>query len=116
MSSLSESPKFSVYRYVFGDFVCSFNLPLAEELIAVLEKHIEEVEAKGKKVDSALYAFYEEIDNRAQWLCKAGKEEGSLHQNAYTERFDRDLGRKVDRIEGYRPEEDRKPRKILRGS
>jgi len=92
-SSLDEAPKFSVYRYVFGDFVCSFNLSLAEELISVLKKHINEVEAKGGKVDSALYAFYEEIDNRATWLCK----DTSLgpNQNAYQDRLED--GRKVSR-------------------
>jgi hypothetical protein len=104
-SSLEESPKFSVYRYVFGDFVCSFNLPLAEELISVLKKHIDEVESKGKKVDSALYAFYEEIDNRAQWLCK---EPSGPNQNAYRDKFDRDSGHKVNRVEGY--EDSRKVR------
>lgn len=82
-SNLEESPKFSVYRYVFGDFVCSFNLALAEELISVMKKHIDEVEAKGKKVDSALYAFYEEIDNRAQWLCRDHTE---VSQVAYDKR------------------------------
>jgi hypothetical protein len=67
---LEQSPKFSVYRFVSGDFLASFNLPLADQLISVLEKHIDSVEDSGHNVDSSLYAFYEEISNRAKWLRK----------------------------------------------